>query len=129
MPTNYFFLPVLACFLLTSCDDEKETKADFRDTYIGKYQVSEHIYSYGPPDIVPYVNTTKDTVISVTKGSTDSSLLVLGREVILDSNHEYYAYHYGLQFRNDSIFSNYMNGGLGGGQYEVYKGVRISKTP
>jgi hypothetical protein len=58
-----------------------------------------------------------------------STLSVLGREVWLDSGGSYYAYHYGLNFRNDSIFSNYMSGGLGCGSYISHVGVKISDTP
>jgi hypothetical protein len=54
---------------------------------------------------------------------------VLGREVYLDSTGHYYAYHYSLRLWNDSISSTFMNGGLGCGQYEIYKGYRISTTP
>lgn len=114
--------------VLISCHkkDEPDVSTDFRDKYIGKYQVIETITCYGPCDTC---SSIKDTVISVNYGATDSTILVLGRDVFLDSTGSYYAYHYGLRLWNDSISSNYMNGGLGCGQYELYIGGRISNVP
>lgn len=117
---------IIFCGLMISCDKENSGPKDFRDKYIGKYQVTESIDCYGS---CVSCSSQIDTVISVKYGSTDSSLSVLGRNVTLDSTGFYYAYHYGLQFRNDSIYSNFMNGGLGCGQYEVYNGYRISEKP
>ena len=114
---------------INSCHKEEEkiqVQNDFRDKYVGKYQVTESINCYGPCDTC---SSQKDTVISVRYGLTDSTLSVLGRDVFLDANGNYYAYHYGLRLWNDSIYSNYMNGGLGCGQHEIYEGVRISATP
>jgi|ADurb_Cas_01_Slu_FD_contig_21_698790_length_560_multi_2_in_0_out_0_1 hypothetical protein len=106
--------------------DEPEKPADFRDIYIGKYQVKETINCYGPCGTC---YSLRDTVISVNYGLTDSTLSVLGRDVYLDSNGFYSAYHYGLRFWDDSISSNFMNGGLGCGRYESYKGYRFSNVP
>lgn len=110
-------------FMLVSC---KKDNPDSRDVYVGRYFVHESVNCYGPCDTC---STERDTSISVTYGSTDTTLMVLGREVWLDTGGTFYAYHYGLEFRDDSIFSNYMNGGLGCGQYESYKGVKTSNTP
>lgn len=106
--------------------DGPDKPADFRDVYIGKYQVKETINCYGPCFTCYSV---RDTIISVNYGLTDSTLSVLGRDVYLDSTGFYSAYHYGLKFWDDSISSNFMNGGLGCGQYELYKGGRISNVP
>lgn len=116
----------LAFFSLTSCDKEDSTPSDFRDEFRGQYQCRETISCYGSCGTC---STVRDTVISINYGNTDSTIVVLGREVWLDTAGSYYAYHYGLTFRNDSIFSTYMNGGLGCGQYESYVGVKISDTP
>ncbi len=56
-------------------------------------------------------------------------IIVLGREVCLDSTGWFNAYHYGLHLWNDSIWSYFMNGGLGCGRYEIYYGYRISEKP
>jgi hypothetical protein len=106
----------------------QKERVDFRDKYIGKYQTTAQFRSYGFPQC-GYINYTKDTVISVSYGTTDSTLIVLGREVWLDSNGYYYAYHYGLHIWHDSIDSHYMNGGLGCGCFETYEGYRISDKP
>ncbi len=120
---------LLICFLCMSCHKNESKKSDPEDKYVGKYQVHENISSYGfPPCGDPY-SSEKDTVISVVRGKTDTTLVVLGREVYLDSTGHYYAYHYSLRLWNDSISSTFMNGGLGCGQYEIYKGYRISTTP
>lgn len=108
---------------------KKDDGNDFRNKYIGKYKVHERISSYGSPSCGEPYNYEKDTVISVNYGSTDSTLSVLNRDVLLDSDGNYYAYHYGLRMWNDSISSNFMNGGLGCGEYVVHIGYKISDTP
>ncbi len=114
--------------LLFSCEDDNKL-TDFRDKYIGKYQVHERIVSYGGPECGEPYNYEKDTIISVTYGTTDTTLIVLGREVWLDSNGEYDDYHYGLRLWNDSLYSCFMNGGLACGQNEIHTGYRISNEP
>ena len=109
-----------------SCDKDDNNPNDFRDKYIGKYQVTESINCYGPCCTCSF---QKDTVIIVNYGLTDSTLNVLGRDVYLDSTGSYYDYHYGLRLWNDSISSYFMNGGLGCGKKEIYKGYRISDKP
>jgi len=84
--------------------------------------------SYGDPRLGQFY-LLKDTIIAVYYGKSDSSLVVLGREVKLNKEGYYSAYHYGLHLWKDSITSNYMNGGLGGGINEFYKGIRISDNP
>ncbi len=125
-----FILPLLFCLSLTLLSCEKETNddgpTDFRAVYVGKYHCIENINCYGALGSCSY---TYDTIFSVFNGSSDTTISFLGREIWLDSTDSYYAYHYGLYFRNDSIFSSYMNGGLGGGQYENITGVKISDTP
>jgi hypothetical protein len=116
----------LAFFFLTACDKEDNTPSDLRDEFRGQYQCRETVSCYGSCGTC---STVRDTIISIDYGNSDSTITVLGREVWLDSAGSYSAYHYGLYFRNDSIFSNYMNGGLGCGQYESYVGVKISDTP
>jgi hypothetical protein len=113
---------IIICISAISCEKFK----DERDVYIGKYKVTETINCYGPCGTC---SSTKDTTIVVGYGLTDTSISVLGRDVTLDESGEYFAYHYGLIFQNDSIFSTYMNGGLGCGQYESYVGVKISDKP
>ena len=114
---------LLSFTAISSCKKECNEPSDFRDEFTGQYQCHETISCYG---FCGTCSSERDTIISVTYGNTDSTISVLGREVWLDSADSYYAYHYGLNFRNDSIFSNYMNGGLGCGQYESYVGVKIS---
>jgi len=111
-------------WLLNSC--KKDNPPDSRDQYVGKYQVTETITCYGP---CATCFSEKDTVIVVNYGLTDSTLSILGRDVHLDSSGFYFSYHYGLTMRNDSIWSYFMNGGLGCGRYEDYVGVRISEQP
>ena len=123
--TFIFFIGIL----LNSCDKDENSPTDFRDEYVGQYQVHEKISSYGFPECGESYSREKDTIISITYGDTDTTLHVLGRDVYLDSLGWYYAYHYGLRLWNDSISSYYMNGGLGCGHYEVYEGYRISNKP
>ena len=123
-----FFVSVIGLFL-NYCSKDENNPTDFRDKYIGQYQVQERISSYGFPECGEPYSREKDTVISVTYGDTDTTLHVLGREVWLDSTGRYYDYHYVLRLWNDSIYSYFMNGGLGCGQNEIYEGYRISNKP
>jgi len=113
---------ILSLGLLLSCKKENDKANDFRDKYVGRYQVVEKRDSYGA---INNIHTVRDTIIEVNLGFSDSTLLVLGREVKLDSSGYYSAYHYGLRLWNDSILSTYMNGGLGGGVYEKYTGYKL----
>lgn len=123
---NRIFIFLFALGALSSCKKDSNKPADFRDVWRGQYQCVNTVNCYGP---CGSCSSTRDTIISVDYGTTDTTLLVLGREVWLDSLGNYYAYHYGLSFRDDSIFSTYMSGGLGCGSYIRYTGVKISDTP
>ena len=126
-PMRYLALLLISCgMVINACKKDDKGPKDSRDQYIGKYQTTESINCYGPCGTCSY---QKDTVITVSYGLTDSTLNVLGRDVHLDSAGWYFSYHYGLHLWNDSVYSNYMNGGLGCGQYEVYEGYRISHEP
>jgi len=117
---------IFLILILFSCNKENNNLNKNLSNYIGKYQTVSKFTTFGA---MPYSNIEKDTIISVDYGNSDTTLIVLNREVWLDKNREFYDYHYGLQFRNDSIFSTFMNGGLGGGNYEYYVGYKISDKP
>ncbi len=124
---NKYFLSLFFCLaVFSSCKKDCDKPADPRDEFVGQYQCRETISCYGSCGTC---YTERDTVLSVYYGNTDTTILFIGREVWLDSTGSYYAYHYGLNFRNDSVFSSYMNGGLGCGAYETYFGVKIADTP
>ena len=111
--------------IIFNCRKEKiNSHLDYRSNFTGKYKTKYQVSCYGP---CWTCNTVKDTIISVVSAAADSSITVLGRTFKIDISGEYYSYHYGLTFRHDSIFSTYMNGGLGCGAYETYIGYRISK--
>ncbi len=120
---------ILICFQFISCDKDDSIPSDFRDDFIGKYQVHKSVNSYGFPECGEHFSREQDTIISVTYGESDSTMHVLGREVYLDSAGWFSDYHYGLRLWNDSIYSHFMNGGLGCGQYEMYEGFKISSNP
>ncbi len=118
------FLSIAAT--LVACKEEDNTPSDFRAEYVGKYNCNVNINCYGALGTCSY---NYDTLLSVYYGNSDTTMLFIGREICLDSTDSYYDYHYGLYFRNDNVFSTFMNGGLGGGQYEYIKGMKISDTP
>ena len=126
MKTGFLLLIIAGVIFWPGCSKDRLKKNDFRNQYVGKYQSVETIDSYGP---CWDRHTRKDTVISVKYGDSDSTLFVLGREVKLDKQGNYYDYHYGLRIWNDSIWSFYMNGGLGCGDYLKLEGRRISEKP
>lgn len=120
---------MLFLLLFAACGKADEKLTDARNKYIGSYFVHEKIGSYGPPPYVEPFLYEKETIINVLPGETDSTLLVLGREVWLDSNGSYYEYKYGLRLWNDSLRSYYSSGGMGGGMYISHVGYRISTEP
>ena len=110
-----------------SCDKDENKPIDFRDKYIGKYQVNEKINCYG---ICPACTSQKDTIIVVNYGLTDSTISVLGRDLWLDSTGRYAAgYHDYLSLWNDSIYSHFRIGGLGCPTVYIHEGYRISSSP
>lgn len=129
MKTKFMLAGFLFSFVVFSSCEKEEKPDDLRAKYVGKYQVHEKISSYGFPECGEPFSREKDTIISVIYGNTDSTLIVLDREVYLDSAGYYYDYHYGLRLWNDSIYSHFMNGGLGCGKNEVYEGYKISDKP
>ncbi len=109
---------ILFIAILNSCEKEK---SDFRDEFTGKYKVHVTSSPYGP---CGFTGSEYDTVIVVDYGMTDSTLLVLGRDVHLDDEGYFYDYHYSLRLWDDSIRSYYMAGGLGCGHYVVHIGAK-----
>lgn len=114
-----FFLNVLIACHKTSTPSI-QTPNDFRDKWIGTYYSKMHIQSYGQCG-TPY-ELDLDTAITVTKSTKDSILQIGSREIVLDSSQSAYGYHFSIHFQNDSLYMNYMNGGLGCGQYETTRG-------
>jgi len=121
-------LIIYLSFGLVSCEKLSDQN-DFRNKYIGKYQVVETRKSFGFPYSGKSQVTTKDTVIIVRYGYSDSTLLVLGSEIVLDENDAFFEYYYSIRFFEDSIATYYRSGGLGGGTSQQYNGVRIDKMP
>ncbi len=126
MKLRYLILLISGLVLWAGCSKDRLKKNDFRNQYVGKYQVVKTVDSYGP---CWDLHTKKDTVISVKYGDSDSTLFVLGRDVKLNNNGFYCDYHYSLRIWNDSIRSYFMDGGLGCGNYIKYLGYRIDKKP
>ncbi len=120
---------ITVLLVIDSCKKSNIKPGDFRNKYIGKYEVVEHVNSYGSLDCGKPYSSERDTIISVNYGATDTTLSVLGMDVKLDSLGSYYAYHYSLRLWNDSIKSYSMNGGLGCGQIVTYLGRRVSEEP
>lgn len=107
---------ILVCI---SCRKEKSS-TDFRDAYTGTYKVLLSVNCYGCSTCA----YQKDTTLQVKKGSSDSSILVLGREIILDAEGRYTESRFGVHLWNDSLYISYLNGTLGCGQREVYQGLK-----
>jgi hypothetical protein len=122
---KFFFIGLL----FNSCEKYENNPTEFREGYIGQYQVHETISSYTFPGCGEPYSLEKDTVISASYGDTDTTLNILGRDVFLDLTGRYNDYHYGLIIWSGSISSYFLNGVLGCGQSENYKGYRISNNP
>jgi hypothetical protein len=122
---SFLLVSALLIFIFTSCE-KAFWKKDYRDKFVGKYQVTEEKRSYGP---CGFENYLRDTLIIVDYGNSDSLLVVLGRDVYPDKNGYYRTYDHEVRFRNDSILSRYKFGGLGCGYYITHEGKRISSKP
>lgn len=100
---------------------------------IGKYKVTQHIYSSGT---WPYTNTFKDTFTSVTQGNSDSTYFLFGGEFLINESGSFIHCSQTIQGRlwNDSLYfwtlCDIKNDSTGYGfLFAEDKGVRISKTP
>jgi hypothetical protein len=113
----------LLVLVLLSCRKEPtETSFD----YIGKYRCRHTHTCYGALGSC----YSEDTVeISVRKGATDSTYSVFGGDYYIQSDGCCYGYHFGFCFIGDSLHASFMNGGLGGGFYDVYDGRKVSNIP
>jgi hypothetical protein len=120
---------ITGLLFIDSCKKSDIKPGDFRNKYIGKYEVVEHVGSYGSIECGEPYSRERDTVIIVNYGETDTTINVFGRDVKLDSSGIFYDYHYSLRLWNDSIKSYLMNGGLGCGQIVTYLGRRVSEEP
>jgi len=98
---------------------------DDRDAYVGKYAVHQTNNCYGPCDTC---HSEEDLILVVDYGNTDSIVIFQNREIPISVIESYYAYHYNLRIKNDSLHTWNMSGGLGCGVYIVQDGVRIDKN-
>jgi hypothetical protein len=119
-----FALFCLFTIFFMVCCQKEDTAKDYRAAFTGTYAAKETTTCYGAMGNCYHES---DSIIYVIPGDSDSTILVLGRMISIATDGIYTAYHYGLQFRSDSIFSNLMVGGLGGGTYVKHVGKRISK--
>jgi hypothetical protein len=122
------FVIAILPFLYVGCAHEPlpQTIPDDRDAYVGKYAVHQTNNCYGPCDTC---HSEEDLILVVDYGNTDSTVIFQNREIPISVIESYYAYHYNLRIKNDSLHTRNMSGGLGCGVYIVQDGVRIDKNP
>ena len=121
-------LGVLLLLMIFSCthDSVIVPLPDDRDAYVGKYAVHQTNNCYGPCDTC---RSEQDLILVVDYGNTDSTVIFQNHEIPISIIESYYAYHYNLRIKNDSLHTWNMSGGLGCGVYIVQDGVRIDKNP
>jgi hypothetical protein len=121
-------LGVLLLLMIFSCthDSVIVPLPDDRDAYVGRYAVHQTNNCYGPCDTC---HSEEDLILVVDYGNTDSTVIFQNREIPISVIESYYAYHYNLRIKNDSLHTWNMSGGLGCGVYIVQDGVRIDKNP
>jgi hypothetical protein len=79
------------------------------DQYVGEYNVTETFESYGFQGGCPDpIYSQKDTIITITSGNSDTTIIVLGREVSINSLGRYSDYHYDLYIENE-VYEGYKN--------------------
>ena len=101
-------------------DDELSVK------YIGKYRCIHTSSCYG---LAGNCYSQTEEIVTVAQGKTDSTYAVFGGDFVIDQDGCCYGYHFGFCLTGDSLHASFMNGGLGGGVYENYEGVKISNKP
>jgi hypothetical protein len=101
-------------------DDELSVK------YIGKYSGLYTRDLYGGAGSGHSESTQ---TLSVTQGSTDSTYSIAGIDWWLGADGCGSIYHGSVCLTGDSLHLIIMNGGLGGGVYERFNGVKISNRP
>ena len=117
-------ITILFLFLVTfSCTREPEEIYEPYKHLTGTYLCDYVEYSYGQ---VEGYRIEDIRIVKVRPFPDKQSIYVLNRKVTLNEHGVFTDYHYYLKFWNDSIYSNHMNGGLGGGKYQIYTGVKIS---
>lgn len=119
---KYLLFAYCSLIVLVGCryDDEVSIR------YIGKYRCVHTSSCYGA---LGNCYSQQVETLSVRQGATDSTFAVFGGDYYLDAAGCCSGYHFGFCFSGDSLHANFMNGGLGGGVYESYEGVKISNTP
>jgi hypothetical protein len=130
LPGSIFLNLTVVFFMLNGCASDKDDFTDFRNKYIGKYQVKEMQKNYREPDDDVY-SFLRDTIISVNYGNSDSTVEVIGRDVKLNSKGYYSSSYFAMRIWNDSIycFTIPFEGEDEDGRCEIYSGHRISKIP
>jgi hypothetical protein len=121
-------LGILLLLMFFSCTHDSVIfpLPDDRDAYVGKYAVHQTNNCYGPCDTC---HSEEDLILVVDYGNTDSTVIFQNHEISISVIESYYAYHYNLRIKNDSLHTWNMSGGLGCGVYIVQDGVRIDKNP
>jgi hypothetical protein len=116
---SLFILAVTCVSGLFSCkyDDAITLK------YVGKYEGRYTSNCYGA---LGWCHYETDTILSVREGKTAGTYSVLGIEIRPDESGCWYGYHSSICMANDSLFTNSMNGGLGGGLRQSFKGWILS---
>lgn len=100
------------------------------DQCIGNYSGTWTSQSYGPPP-APGPLYSQDTTIVIGVGPSDSTLTTtLSNCLVIHYHSSSYQngigiYHGKIIFKNDSMYYNCMNGGLGSGNKETFKGKKL----
>lgn len=103
------------------------TTPNWNAQYVGNYKGTWTSQSYSGGTYGSF--DSKDTTIIIGSGSADSSLTTSLNNcsiIYYDSSvNSFSIYHGRIDFRNDSMFYNCMNGGLGAGVNETFKGKKL----
>ena len=99
----------------------------WNERFIGQYKGTWSSQWYLMGQTGPIL--TKDTtlIIGLIQGDTMKNTINLSncQTIQFDSTYQCYIYHGAISVRNDSLFYGCMNGGLGGGTNESFKGKKL----
>jgi hypothetical protein len=101
----------------------------WNEKFIGSYKGTWSSSWYSMGQTGPIV--TKDTtlIIGLIQGDTMKNTINLSncQTIQFDSTYRCYIYHGSISIINDSLFYGCMNGGLGGGTNESFKGKKYNR--
>jgi len=125
MKTGAILFFVLLLFIGCKKDSVETISLAANAKYMGTYEGTWTSQAYMSSGTGPVYSTDSTFSIGIYSDGKNTTTFGPCPVVQFDENDFAYFYHGSLTFRNDSIFYICMNGGLGGGSNESFKGKKL----